>query len=226
LAVLAVIATLAAILIPAVQNMTRRSLLAKGTGTLRALAQAQLLYAGEHNNRFTPRWQAAGDLTWQATLMPYLGIDHDQNDGTFVKRLRMDPDSVFNVPDSTPLSERASWATSLGLNPWMPDIGSPNHPARWIESLPAIPNPAQTILLGEMPYDMNGEGTWPPDWRSRSYDSFNRNGRTQMLVAFCDGHVGAFELEYLYDSRARRPAGAPNLWHWWYQPGIGASDWQ
>ncbi len=217
LVVVAIIGMLAALLVPAYKGALRSSMAAKGTSNLRQLAIAQIQYAAENGGRYAEIYQTTNAVVWQTRLGPYLKIYTDDN--AFWKEQRMNPRSVFNTPDSKPLAQRAAWETSIGMNPWMQS-------ALWNFRATIISNPAGTILLGEMPVEINGDGTWPPDWGARAYTSFNRGGRTNMLMAFCDGHVQALGVPALCDGTASRPAGQSNLWHWFYQPGMGQAVWQ
>jgi len=226
LVVMGILLTLAAALIPVANMGIRKGMETKGLNNLRQLAQAQIQYAGENSGSYATAWKQDGDFVWQSKLLPYLGYSQNPTDSAATKALRMDPHTVFNVPDSKPISKRASWEASIGLNPWMTIGDNKGNPGPWNGRTLNVPKLSTIILLGEMPVEINGEGTWPPDWTSRSYNSFNRRGRTRMLMAFCDGHAAACDLKLLYDSVNARPSGEPNLWHWWYQPGVGVANWQ
>lgn len=213
----AIIGLLAALLLPVGRNAVRKSMQARGMSNLRQLVAAEIQYAAENNGNYTAMYDAIDPTIWQRRLGPYLGMNKD--DTAFWKEQRVSPKSVFNVPDSKPAGQRAGSETSIGMNPWTRAIA-------WNYRSMAVPYPARTILLGEMPQEFNGDSTWPPDWGARAYSSFNRQGRTNPLMAFCDGHVEAMNLSALYDAVANRPAGAPNLWHWFYQPGMGQANWE
>jgi len=204
----AIIAVLVALLIPTVKSGIRSSMAAKGTSNLRQLAQAQMQYAADNNGCYTPMWTPLTGCTWQRTIGPYLGVDPaGKPPNAFYSDLRMDPKSVFNMPDSKPASQRTSGATSIGMNAWMI---MPSWDYRTI----AVPKPSQIILLGEMPREMSIEGVMPTS-ATNIYEGFNRSGRTRPLMVFCDGHVEALTPDFLADNPAARPPGQANLWRWW-----------
>jgi hypothetical protein len=170
-------------------------------------AQAQMQYAADNSGSYTLLWASDRSLVWQQRLAPYLGINHMSWDTPFWNDLRMDPKSIFNVPDSKSKSQRTAGATSIGLNiSVMAD--------EWKYRTIAVPRPSQTILLGETPVEFNGEGIRAPD-TGAGYTTFNRSGRTRMLMVFCDGHVEALDLASLSDNATNRSPGQPNLWRWW-----------
>jgi type II secretory pathway pseudopilin PulG len=205
----AIIAVLVALLIPTVKSGIRSSMAAKGTSNLRQLAQAQMQFAAENNGCYTSMYTPINNCTWQRTLGPYLGIDpKGKPPNAFYSDLRMDPKSVYNMPDSKPASQRTTGATSIGMNSWMIT------PVVWDYRTLAVPKPSQTILLAEMPRETGTEGVKPTS-ATNIYQGFNRSGRTRPLMVFCDGHVEALNPASLADNPADRPPGQPNLWRWW-----------
>jgi len=209
LVVIAIVGILAALLFPAFKGGTQKAMAAKGTSNLRQLAQAQMQYASDTGGAYTPLW-VSGDFSWQVYLAPYLGIDHpNKYDTVFWNGLRMDPHSVFNMPDSTPISQRAAGATSIGMNAKITDSNN------WNRRVVAVAKPSQTILLGEMPRDENSDSATPMNAGSNYYLGFNRSGRTRVLMVFCDGHAAAFAPALLGDDPTTRPTGEPDLWRWW-----------
>ena len=217
-----IISSLAALLLSAFSAGTRSSMAAKGTGNLRELVQAQVLYAADNNGIYTRLWAFDGKTVWQKRLAPYLGIDHSADDRAFWVELRMNPKSVFNMPDSKPKSQRPENGTSIGISSWIAQA-TPNE--GWNYRTLAVPNPSKIILLGEMAKESNSDTISPPDMGTK-YTEFSRGGRTRQLMAFCDGHVEALEVQALYDEAAKRAPGQPNLWHWWTQPLFGSANWR
>lgn len=209
LVTVALIGILASLLIPGFQSSRRSAMALKGAANLRQLAAAELLYAAENNGSFTLTWSYDNTGTWRQRLGPYLNIDmakHPMWDSAFWAPMQMDPKSIYNVPDSLPASKRSSWASSVFINGWM----QPSYAggSNWNFRMLAVPRPSETILLGEMTPEVNG------DTMSGPPASFNRGGRTKMLMAFCDGHVEELGLRELSLSASDRP-GFPNRWNWW-----------
>lgn len=202
LVVIVVISILAGLLIPGLQAARRTAMAVKGSSNIGQLAKAQLLYAQENEGKFTTLWADDTTATWQQRLYPYVGINVPIWDIRTLNSLRMDPLSIFNVPDSTPKSARTSGATSIGLNGWMTlQYGTWNYKAL------AVQRPSQIIMLGEMYPEKNTESIQGPP------ATFNRGGRTKMIMAFCDAHVESVDLKSLSGATVR--AGQVNLWNWW-----------
>ncbi len=209
LVTVALIGILASLLVPGLQSSRRTAMALKGASNLRQLAAAQLLYAGDNNGSFTLTWFYENSASWRQRLGSYLNIDmakHPVWDSKFWAPLQMDPQSIYNVPDSAPASKRPAGASSVFINGWM----QPSYPGgtNWNFRMLAVPKPAETILLGEMTPEVNGDTMKEPP------ATFNRGGRTKMLMAFCDGHVEELTLQELSHAPADRP-GKPNRWNWW-----------
>lgn len=215
LVTVALIGILASLLVPGLQSSRRTAMALKGASNLRQLASAQLLYAGDNNGSYTLTWyydnlnNAPNGVTWRQRLGSYLNIDtskHPMWDSKFWTALQMDPQSIYNVPDSAPASKRPTGGASVFINGWM----QPSYPGgtNWNFRMLAVPRPAETILLGEMTPETNGDTMREPPV------TFNRGGRAKMLMVFCDGHVEELTLRDLSHTPADRP-GKPNRWNWW-----------
>jgi prepilin-type N-terminal cleavage/methylation domain-containing protein/prepilin-type processing-associated H-X9-DG protein len=209
LIVVAIIVILAAVLIPATKSGIRSSMATKGASNLKQLAMAEIQYAADHNGGYTPMWISGGTI-WQITLGPYVGINWPRYPATPWNALRAGvPPSVFSMPDRKPASptDIITGVASIGLNVNM------KLQASWNYQVIAVPNPTQIILLGEMPYDQNSEsiGSQAPTYTAYTTTNFSRGGRTNPLMAFCDGHVEAVSPTAL---NTPAPSGQKNLWSW------------
>lgn len=200
LVAVAVIGVVVALLMPAISGLRAKATATKAAGNLRQLAAAQLTYAGENNQSFTPAWSPANPVSWQIKLLPYL-YPNASNGST----LRSDPKSVFNVPDA---KLGAGGLTSIGLNTYM---ASTNPVRYWNFRANLVPRPASIILLGEIEV-RNNDFVQPPDQNlGASKPGFRRDRNTRALMAFCDGHVEAMSTNALISTQP----SSSNPWFWW-----------
>lgn len=209
LAVIAIIGVLVAITIPVVGAIRRKANTSKATSNIRHLVIANLAYASEHKGKVPPRYKQGSDPTWQVAVAPYLStlLPTDQIE---IARLRRDPDTIFNVPDSKPYSERAAGATSIARNWLLPS-------SEWNYQMNVVSAPARTILLGECEeknYDevsglkadmITAAGS------ATALPGFRRDNETKALMGYCDGHVEALTRTQLL---ATGTVAEGNLWRW------------
>ena len=210
LAVIAIVGVLMAIIIPVVGVIRQRANGARAISNIRQLVIAHLAYAADHKNTFPPIYLGAGDSSWQTYLEPYVS-DKSATSGSDRYRLRQDPSTIFNVPDSKPREERSVNATSIARNFY----------SSWPEFRPNIvPAPSRYILLGECE-ERNSDRlntlkktgtTWGTVKGSEAPIGFRRDNGTKALMGFCDASVRALINEELRDDIT--PV-AGNPWRWW-----------
>ena len=197
LVVLAIVLVLAAFLLPAMKSAKESANSVAAANNVRQLAVAQLAYSNDNNKRITPAY-SSDQIAWQQKLVPYLGMKDADSVRTF--EMRMDPHSIFNVPDSKRASQREFGAVSIAMN-YMLDVpgGFP---------LSQLSYPSKLMLLGECE-EYNFDVFYPSDSGGHPAPGFRRQNKSKAWMAFCDGHVemldsGDLALKY-YDPES----------HWW-----------
>ncbi len=210
LTVIAVIGVLVAITIPVVGGMRKKANTAKAISNIRQLVTAHIAYAADHRGKVPLKYTAGSSPVWQETLAPYLNVTVP-NDGAGKRRLRQDPSTVFNVPDSKPFDERSAAAASIARN-W--ELRSSN----WDYRLNVVPNPSRIILLGECEEKNVDEvsGLRADQTTAASNQGalpgFRRAEGTKALMGYCDGHVEALGRAQLV---ATGTFDNGNRWRWW-----------
>jgi len=200
--VIAVLGLLISMSMPAISAARARATAARAAGNLHQLAMAQILYAADNNQSFTPSWSPADPVSWQLRLLPYV-YPNASNGST----LRSDPKSVFNVPDA---KLGSGGLTSVGLNAYAASANT-NGGRYWNFRAQLVQRPASIILLGEIE-PQNNDFVQPPDASlGGGKPGFRRDNKTKALMAFCDGHVEALTTNQLLSTRAQ----PSNLWFWW-----------
>lgn len=214
LTVIAIIGILAAIIIPVVGSVRKKARQAHAVSNLRQLATAHVAYAADNKDRFPPSYAdsstvAAQKKVWQESLLPYVAMKTKDSRSTSV--MRQDPATIFNVPDSKPMDERPTAATSIARNWELPN-------ANWKYRISAPPSPGRTILLGECE-EMNRDDMCglkadlvSPVTTNAAPIGFRRSEGNQALMAFCDTHVESLTRTQLVGTSA---AAAANRWRWW-----------
>jgi prepilin-type N-terminal cleavage/methylation domain len=207
LTVIAIVGILAAILVPVAGGVRARAYTARAMSNLRQLAIAHYTYATENKNTFPPLYNNPGDSSWQSHLEPYVASKNGTS-GNDRYRLRQDPSSIFNVPDSLPRDERPTNAASIARNFYS---GSAEfRPNR-------VPTPGRYILLGECEESNKDRlntlrASGEPYKSGQAPIGFRRENGTKALMAFCDTSVRALAREQLRDDIS--PANG-NPWRWW-----------
>ncbi len=114
----------------------------KALQNMRTLLAAQVLYAGDNNNSFTPVYGDAPDgLTWGVRLFPYLGLT-----GRTFEDVAKDPTSVLNVPESMPANQRVAYGRSIAMNGYVRNTSNPS----WNYRVAAVNQPSKVLLLVEI----------------------------------------------------------------------------
>lgn len=202
LVVIAISGILIGIAVPVLTGIRTRAAGTKAASNLRQLAAAQMLYAADNNQSFTPAWSPSDPQSWQLRLLPYV-YPGATNGGT----LRSDPKSVFNVPDA---KLGPGGLTSVGISSYL-SAANTNNGRYWNYRVLLTQRPSKIILLGEIE-PRNNDFIQPPDQSlGGGRPGFRRENGAKALMAFCDGHVEALGTNALL-STIPQPS---NPWFWW-----------
>lgn len=189
LTVIAIIGVLASIIIATVGTVREKARGTRCLSNLRQIGTAQLLYANENNNRFTPTWSSTSQVGWLSVIGPYLGTRERVNDAI------NNADSVLNCPAR---ANHGTNTSSYGLNYQINDT-------RWARRMTAVPNPSRTILAGDQLDNVWNEFVKPPS-SSQSAPPVALRHSSKANMLFCDGHVRSLSLQMVDDR---------GLWWWW-----------
>ena len=203
LTVIAVIAILAAILLPAISSVRLRGQYAKDASNLRQLGIANQLYMQDNKGRmvayFDVEARDRGEPTaqWTRNLKDYIAGYEEMDAAQFAVAER-DPDSVFN----SPLRESTNPGRSYGLNT---QVLQP----QWNNLYSNIPEPGNIVHIGPIEVRQT-------EWM-RSSDGLPfgspmafRFGET-VNILFADGHVGSHTAEELLFLGN----GSKSKFRWW-----------
>jgi len=203
----AVVAVLAALLLPALGAGIQSSEAAQCSANLRTLAAGVLACAAE-NNGALPRsshsaW-AANEKAWSKAILPYLGEKPDPTNQEWA--------AIQKRRFRCPADKSRRSGQSYGLNVFFelkPDFDEyEGSPQQW-RALPSIPAPTRTILLAEvggnsdhvMAHFWEGEG-------SAGYDCAHDRHEGRANYAFADGHIELRRLVEIY-----APSQSLNRWN-------------
>lgn len=208
LTALALVAILAAILIPAINAVRHQALVNKSTATIRALGTASLLYANDHNGKWprSTHSSAPGERNWWLALSAYLWpieitSKYDPLYKEYQERILRDP---LDKTESNQYSY--GFNVHLQLNPVYDDYtGSPT--TWWY--LQNVPNPNRTVLFASSDLE-SSDHFMAHFWGSQEdaeHDLATRDGDRSAIV-YCDGHV-----EWLSPSETYDPAKTIDHWN-------------
>jgi prepilin-type N-terminal cleavage/methylation domain-containing protein/prepilin-type processing-associated H-X9-DG protein len=205
LVVVAVIALLAALLLPALSRARGSARSIQCLGQMRQLGLAVHLYAEDHADEF-PRSQhsafAHRQFPWGRALAPLLGSDP----GTWTNLLL----GVYHCP-----ADRRLTPWSYGLNVYFelgPDDDYHGKPLTW-RRVGTVPNPAATIVFAE-----NASGAdhiMPNFWTAPrdAVDVDSRRHHQRSNYTFVDGHAAGRAFESLYNPTRNVDHWNPSLAH-------------
>jgi len=203
LVVIAVIALLAGLLLPALAGAKARAQAVICLGQMRQLGLAVRLYADDHGDEF-PRSQhsafAHGQLTWGRALAPQLGADPI----AWTNLLR----TLYRCP-----ADRRTNGWSYGLNVYFelgPDDDYEGKPLTW-RHVGSVPRPSVTVLFAENASE--ADHIMPNFWtaaRDAVDVASRRHGRTSKY-AFVDGHAEARSFGSIYEPTRQIDQWNPSL---------------
>jgi prepilin-type N-terminal cleavage/methylation domain-containing protein/prepilin-type processing-associated H-X9-DG protein len=202
LVVMAIIALLAAMLLPALSRGKESARATQCLNQMRQIGVAVRLYAEDHGDEF-PRSQhsafAHGQLPWERSLAPLLG-------STTILWT-----NLFEGPYRCASDRRsAPWSFSYGLNVYFelgPNDDYVGKPQTWRRTV-QVPRPSMTILFAE-----NNSATdhiMPNFWVSPADTgdvAKRRHGRRSNYI-FADSHAEAREFRAIYE-----PENQIDQWH-------------
>jgi prepilin-type processing-associated H-X9-DG protein/prepilin-type N-terminal cleavage/methylation domain-containing protein len=200
LVVMAVIALLAALLLPALSRAKEKGRQTVCLGHLRQISLAVRFYAEENDDEF-PRSQHSafshGQLAWGRALAPALGATTT----AWTNLLS----GVYRCP-----TDRRTTPWSYGLNVYFelgPDDDYRGKPEQW-RRISKVPKPTTTILMAENA--SSADHIMPNFWVNAqdAVDVASRRHGQRANYLFVDGHVETLKFNRVYD-----PATPVDLWH-------------
>ncbi len=197
LTAVAVIAALAALLIPALKGSIEKAMSAKCMGNLRQVAMGLNRYADEYHQTYPLGGNdasSAGAPAWYISISPYIGIGEDV--------LGYPPKERAVPPLICPaFKAQENRATSYGINIYMMKNQSFSH--RWGYRRSIVPSQSRTILVGEK--NFNTDQVYPEDY-GVARSTVERRHNSGANYAMIDGHI-----EFVKDPL---PSSDPR-WKWW-----------
>ncbi|MBE7503393.1 MAG: prepilin-type N-terminal cleavage/methylation domain-containing protein [Verrucomicrobiales bacterium] len=203
LVVIAVIALLAGLLLPALAGAKARAQGVLCAGQMRQLGLAVRLYADDHGDEF-PRSQhsafAHGQLTWGRALASQLGADTS----SWTNLLR----TLYHCP-----ADRRKQGWSYGLNVYFelgPEDDYAGKPQTW-RRVSSVPRPSQTVLFAENASE--ADHIMPNFWTAArdAVDVASRRHGRASNYAFVDGHVEGRTFGTIYDPARQIDHWNPSL---------------
>jgi prepilin-type N-terminal cleavage/methylation domain-containing protein/prepilin-type processing-associated H-X9-DG protein len=208
LVVIAIIALLAAIIVPSVSSSMHRARTARGMSNLRQIGQAFLLYANDHDGLLPFEQGPEGvpeTRTWHISISPYLdGMTRNELEARTGRR----PLGVFACPNSDNLTRSGNYA-DYGMNIYINETHANQGGVQ--RRIYSIPSPERVILAGDSENVNRGlrpghaDGTALLDVRQGvRRDSAN--------ILYVDGRVSTERRTELTDIQGNRMQQHP--WGW------------
>jgi prepilin-type N-terminal cleavage/methylation domain-containing protein/prepilin-type processing-associated H-X9-DG protein len=202
LVVIAIIALIASMIIPAVNSGLSRAKSASCRSNLRQLGLGFQMYASDYQGRI-PFQQKDSGTTWHVEVAPYL---EGFTNADFYDLAQVDsrPPGVFACPSSKATIRSGNYS-DYGMNYMVNDYGpTQSVPQRMLEQIPV----SQVMLLADAvncgrrlsPYSPNG-------------NMDPRHSKKYINVLYVDGHVSSGTVEELVDDIDGDPRATPP-WGW------------
>jgi len=184
--VIAIIGTLAALLLPALAAARRKAHATKCANNLRQMSVATFLYCEDYNDMLPFAWirvEDARENNFYSLLTPVLHRYGFDGYGDF-------ENSIYACPtrQREPLEGPNPFRISYGMNAFN-SITYANPRTRRLTQVQSG-KPSATIMIGDIAYQHNH----PPLGRLEPTQSGYKHGKKAQFV-FYDGHVGAFDLQ-------------------------------
>jgi len=191
LVVLAVIALLAALLLPALSKAKESARATQCLNQMRQLAIAVRLYVDENGDTF-PRSEhsafANGELPWERSVAPLLG----SSTTAWTNLLT----GLYHCP-----SDKRTTPWSYGLNVYYelgPDDDYTGKPQTW-RRLTQVPHPSATVLFAEN--NSSADHLMPEFWYSQAdaVDLASTRHKGRANYTFADGHASLLLLNSIFN---------------------------
>ena len=216
LVVIAVVALLAALLLPAVNSSLARARQMQSLSNMKTITSGLLAFASDNTMRIPSMNGIPAPPTWDAQILPYLGFRYSATyaggtvtDGTPLSLLaifRCPLDTRKPAPGLFPRSYGVSGVAinPVGLPPPQPPPwsgGKPNRPVGEGIGLLEVRRPASFVLLCRLPIEWELPGVVVGEGAMTAYNGPNPNDATdhnwrifggKTPYGFLDGHVGFF----------------------------------
>ena len=190
LIVIAIIAILASMLLPALNKARGKAKTISCTNNQKSIGTAMLMYTDDYNSQFPPYVPVLLWNTWHGEIMPYMGIPRFSIDAAKTKVFVCPDDDTetsnpWNYPKgSYAVNSGSNWTNGTGLI-W--EAGS--------AKLSRIKNSSSLILMTDFRRTFNNVYAGNNGWsnivsitmRSTAFGYHNNKGGSPFL--FCDGHV-------------------------------------
>ncbi len=203
LVVVAIIALLLGILVPALSGARHTALSVECASNMRQIHLMQTYYSDDNAGRFASVMNDANPQPWVELMVDYVP---DAN--------RSDPVHVFNCPMVDRSSFNAKGVTSTGVNPFMQlehwsfrrDLVQ--HPARIILAGDKVASPLDYLLTYDSyAVDRDASGAyWWRAWNHEGGRMMRHANGSKANMAMIDGHVAALQHNDLVKDSGR--------WYW------------
>ncbi len=195
LVVIAIIAILAALLLPALANAKQRAKSIHCLNNLRQIGLATILYADDNEDRMPASSHMAGEISWVASLPPYLSYEVSATSLGGVTNLYLCPVEKSGTP------RLYSYAANDFL---LKVVTLPGNPAP-IGQRTQVPNPSDTLWMTESSENLLNEDHFHFAGSPMSGFGYAPNAFLSQVIArrhlgganylFVDGHVQAIKWE-------------------------------